>query len=267
MLISMLAGAAAHACSCAVVVAPTVIPGSGATVPANLPAVWVGAGEETTDWLLLDARGRPLPARLRAPSGPPPSAHLRWRELVPLEPLRPGRTYRIRPVRPDGDAWETTFHTSDPAPLPRSLGTVVVGPLVEGTLTVKTLLSCSGTLDALQRTVVVQHTAQAAPWRELFVYRTLVDEQPWSPRTSLCVPPVAGGSWTGRGQDRMFATCDWSTALRPEAHTVRFEAHLPGQEPIQTSNAAVPFRCDEPHWPDLTEDGVQPPPVLSNPGP
>ncbi|HHO49657.1 MAG TPA: hypothetical protein ENK18_02015 [Deltaproteobacteria bacterium] len=267
MLISMLASAVAHACSCAVVVTPTVLPGHGATVPANLPALWVGAGDNTEGWILMDARGRRLPAELRAPRGPTPSAHLEWHELVPGDPLQPGRTYRIRPVRPDGEAWETTFHTGPPAPLPRTLGTVVVGPLVEGPLQIKTLRSCSGTLDALQRIVVVHHTSEAAPWRELFVYNTLVDEQPWSPRTSLCTQPVTGGSWTGRGQDRVFATCGWSTALRPGAHTVRFEAHLPGQGPIYTDTATVPLHCSEERWPVVTEDRVDLGPVLGNPAP
>ncbi|HRI70147.1 MAG TPA: hypothetical protein PK156_38215, partial [Polyangium sp.] len=99
--------------------------------------------------------------------------------LVPVAPLVPNADYVIRDskVCEDGGLMaETTFHTTDAAPLPTKLGTIKVGSTTEGPIEVATRDgSCSTYVNGVSSSLELELDPEAAPYANAFDYETLVD--------------------------------------------------------------------------------------------
>ena len=97
-------------------------------------------------------------------------------------------------------------------------------------------VSCSGAQRASQVKVEGRLDGDARCWRELLLYRTIVDEKiRWHARASLCSIIVLRRSWDRIGHDRVFVPCERNPGrlyvpqvLRRGRHTLKMQAFLPG---------------------------------------
>lgn len=143
------------------------------------------------------------------------------------------------------------FSVSSAASRPHQLGAIAAGPAHRETIDVSSAGgSCSEPLQAAVVDVELELHASAKPWRDLLVYRTVVDDQPWEPRSDLASNAAPGTSWVGRGRDRLYAACAevGSTigrkGLSEGSHAVRFEATLPGSDTVYKSDTVeVELSC------------------------
>lgn len=196
--------------------------------------------------------------------------------VKPAQPLKPGTDYRLLGADfcdgtglADQTAEAREFRVAPAAALPVELGVLRLGTATRGELWVKTVSgSCSETISAASVLVSVDLAPGALPWRDLFVFRTLVDGQPWHAQGSIKQQLVAGGSWQGRGVDLLFARCatpdpGTDSGLEEGRHAVRIVAELPGLGvSLNTAEASFELRCSpgaEP--PDAGSPGPEPRPV------
>jgi MYXO-CTERM domain-containing protein len=210
------------------------------------PRQGYGAGVEVAeeDVLLQTTNGIEVPVTLE-PYGTGRTTYL----IVPTMPLAAGTNYQLHvPSTCSELGFETLSYALEAkaeAPLPTELGTLMVEGSRLGPLMVSSGGSCSVTIDAAQVDVQVVLSAEAEPWANAFLYRTIVDGRPWSPTASLVSNVPLGYSWEGHGRDRLYASCGGEAALSEGRHEVIIEATLPGRtEVLRTPPLMIELSCD-----------------------
>jgi hypothetical protein len=227
-------------------------PADGATVPASLPAIYwdpsFGSGASSPDpSKVVLTRASAPGVELPFTATPHPGGFL----LVPAQPLMPGEQYVLvdqstcgsAPIGPSG-----TFLVASAAPLPASLGTLVESVNRVGPLQVAAGGACTTEVDAHQIGIELQLSAEAAAWRDVLHFETLVDGRAWrASRTPDSPPP--GESWRGRGVDLVYRVCAPGDDVAAEgltegAHEVVMRATLPGTATVvQSSALTVHIQC------------------------
>lgn len=141
-----------------------------------------------------------------------------------------------------------TFQVASAAPLPASLGVLVESVNRVGPLQVAAGGPCTTEVDAHQIGIELQLSAEAAAWRDVLHFETLVDGRAWrASRTPDSPPP--GESWRGRGVDLVYRICaskDGSVddGLPEGTHEVVMRATLPGTATVvQSSAVTVQIDC------------------------
>lgn len=190
--------------------------------------------------------------------------------ITPAEPLLPNADYVMRAAQfCYGEApleWPTQaiVHTTEAAALPTTLGTVKTYAAPEGPLNVATANgTCSIDLIAVSRRVEIALSEEAAPWKNVLVYETLVDGQTWRPSGSMIDIAPLGGSWKGRGQDLVFTACGGGAdeaafeVLAEGMHTVQMRATIPGTSvALETELVEFELACPQstPGEPELVSN-------------
>ena len=242
-------------------------PGSGATVPANLPALrwrpmtgFVSSPPDPSKVIL---------ARATAPSTPLPFTATQLQDgtyqLVPSQALTPGTSYVLTDQSTCGGMAigpSVTFQAAGAAPLPASLGALAESSNLIGPLQVATAGgSCSSEVLAHQIGIALQLGSEASAWRDALAFETLVDGAVWgaSPSATSVTPP--GASWRGRGVDLLYLLCKRddeyvSKGLAAGPHEVVMRATLPGSGAVvQSSSLTVHLDCAGDGLPDMDGTG------------
>lgn len=258
------APAPASACS-PVECGPGVLLPQGGSIPQNAPGMFwqpfsgrIGDPEAQVHlYRVTDAGEQELPTTItrvpRAFAGTGRHAFV----IRPVDGWVRGDRYRAEALQ--DCAWAarrngpltTTFEVTRRARYPRSLGRLAVTSHRGGLLVRTWRGSCSETVGAVWNDIAVELSPDAAPWRELLLFRTTVDGSPWRPTNSLGLGlPPPGQSWVGRGQDRVFSQCH---AEEPNVadrgvplgeHRLRMVATLPGTEvDVETQSVGAPLVC------------------------
>ncbi|MCK6515526.1 hypothetical protein L6R46_10790 [Myxococcota bacterium] len=246
-----LAPGEARACSprpCHLAVA---VPGDGASVPANLSAVaLLRSGCAPFD----EPRGLTVEGGAAVPVVEEASAAYPGVLLVRPEAgaLSPGSRVSLGGAGDQRGPRALHLNLTALAPLPVALGALSVEPNERGPVVVATDSgACSEALDAASAKVNLSFDPSAEPWRDAFIFETLVDGQPWRPSASLPDPAPFGGSWVGRGVDLLYAACgpDQHALMGLElgAHTVELVATLPGVPDLswRAGPVDVELRCGD----------------------
>ncbi|MCB9764221.1 MAG: hypothetical protein H6739_30900 [Alphaproteobacteria bacterium] len=231
-----------------------VVPGEGATVPANLPALlWSprrgSSGPDGEPTLTAEA-GAALPLTLERADG---LLVLRAEGLAPggytlNTPAHCPHVYGER----DRDHTLRRFTVGPAAPLPDALGSLRATPGFQPVLEVSTGGgSCSLEVPAATIEVVLEPDPSAMPWMEALLFTTLVDGEPWFSAHDLNAEYAPGASWTGRGRDLLFTACgeqgQWADgSLPPGAHEVQLQARLAGHDAAwSTPKRRFELRCPD----------------------
>jgi hypothetical protein len=237
-------------------------PGSGATVPANLPAIYWRplSGYDTSP---ADP-SKVVLARAASPSTPLPFTATQLPDgdyvLVPDQPLTPGTAYVLTDqttcagmaIGPN-----VTFQVADAAPPPASLGALAETANLVGPLQLQGGASCSFEVDAHQIGIGLLPGFEATAWRDVLHFETLVDGRVWDTSRSVisAVPP--GASWRGRGVDLLYRVCRTDEVGAPEGlaagpHEVEMRATLPGSGVVvRSSSLSVHLECAGDGLPDM----------------
>ncbi len=180
--------------------------------------------------------------------------------IKPVEALAPHTTYRL--VGGDfcdgtGLADETAstreLRTAEAAAIPTTLGTLSVSQPTMGDLSVSTPSgSCGDKISAVQLSVSLDLAPEAEPWKDAFLFRTLVDGEVWGPQHSIKEQLPPGASWTDRGTDRLFHRCAaldpmTDSGLTAGRHRVRMVGELPGLDvSVSTPEVEIELECFDP---------------------
>ena len=243
------------------------VPGDGARVPANLPAVTWHAMRDNHDSEAPD----PALVELREVSGdaiPLAPTELEYGDYrLDLDaPLEPGTSYRLTDDTVCGDGFEegprVTLEATAEAPYPEALGRIeVVREDVDDNLLIGTASgSCTtGTVSAVAR-VELEPSAEAEPWVDALHFETIVDGELWTATSAITATHPPGESWIGRGRDLLYHVCRAKTSAEPfpgldeGRHEVVFRATLPGTDvSLETQPVPVDLDCGggiEPPTPD-----------------
>jgi MYXO-CTERM domain-containing protein len=230
------------------------VPGDNTTVPENAPGLYWRpsivdnrSADPSMVSLVREGDTTPIPVT-------PIAQGTDW-VLVPQVPLVAGTRYVLAESREcNGTAGaRATFTVGPSAPLPTTLGTLELlghGNFME--LEVGAGGSCSTTIGAMAVQVSLTAAPDIAPWKDLLVYETLVDGQPWFTEPSINVRTPPGGSWYGRGIDLLYRICEPDpSAARPGltagGHEAAFRATLPGSSiTLATPAQAFELMCASP---------------------
>jgi uncharacterized protein (TIGR03382 family) len=217
-------------------------PADGATVPANLPAIYwrpvganVGPAANDPTRVVLAAATDPTTPLAFTSTVQPDGDYL----IVPTAPLVAGVTYTLTDHNIcDGDQTSgptTSFFVAPEAALPATLGTLADTDHLRYSFMVGTASgSCSAIVDGDRSTIALALSADALPWQDVLHYQTFVDGTLWSAQTSINDNTAPGSSWAGRGVDKIYDVCmsaDSSvldTGLQPGIHDVKITATVPG---------------------------------------
>jgi len=265
----------AHACSPGGCRIGVLVP-SGGDVPASLPAVLWSPEQDffTSEPSPIDPTQIEL-VQLTANGEVPVQATAAVREdglylITPAAPLLPDADYELRAGQfcsmAPPEPWPTTatLHTTSAAPLPMTLGKLSVYAVKQGSLNVATTGGgCIATVTAASERIELGLAADAAPWKNVLMYQTLVDGLPWQGSTGLSDFSL-GESWQGRGKDLVYTPCDNSGdefgigGVAPGKHSVKMRATLPGTDvALETEEVSFELTCAPPEPP--------PPEVLVDP--
>lgn len=277
-----------HARACAGPACPGggLVPGDGATLPANAPGlVWMPSRPGSFDIGQLtrtDAgagdgadAGPPAPFELTVRGDAGASIPLDVRPLgfntvtlVPRAPLAAGLTYTFHDAQacvPDegGLADRFTFSATTASELPTGLGELSAGAVTTGPLWVAASAECTRAVNSVQAEVSLALSDSASPWRDAFLYSTYVDGRIWGPSMNVAVMPKFGGSWRGRGKDLVYAPCepdrDEDRGLSEGTHTVEMRAVLAGMDSVELRSNRVTVTLLCPSKPDgSAPDGAAP---------
>ena len=226
------------------------LPGSG-QVPANVVAIkwwpyyksWLAPIVDESNVTILQVSGsEELPVPFTIEDNDDRTYLLRLDE-----DLVPGSEYILRcdDQYREEEPIETRFTAYAPAALPSEIGTLQVSdPRIE-VITVATISgSCDTDITAAVVDIELQHADSAIPWINVLDYETLVDGERWAASASLAGSPdwAPGGSWMGRGGDRIYVLCaaDDSGAqpgVEEGDHTVQMEATMPGRDEVLRTNS------------------------------
>ena len=168
--------------------------------------------------------------------------------IAPGEGLTPGATYRVT------DSLATMLRgkrverrmivTIDSEILSADTAfTLDIGPANLKTITLASSPSCSTWQEASEAWITSRLPPSARAWRDQLLYRTIVDGDPWQPRSSVCSRVEPGRSWDDVGTDRVFTSCrthdnrrhDETPAPTQSRRTVVMEAYLPGTDIVLTT--------------------------------
>jgi uncharacterized protein (TIGR03382 family) len=227
------------------------VPADGATVPANLPAIYWRPrrdnDEPSTALVTLTTAADPSTALAFTVTRLPNSIdHL----IVPTAPLVPGTQYVItdgnRCLADPGESGpRATFTVGPMAPLPTTLGALSVTTVPEFSTSVSTISgSCWTDVTAAGARVEVDFDAvpELAPWRDVLHVRTFVDGAVYAPRASILSDVPPGESWEGRAVDLVVTVCSSADPTVPPSpnlgvgqHEVEMRATLPGSTVAITS--------------------------------
>lgn len=239
---------------------------AGGEVPANLPALtWtyglgtqVASADELPDptvvEVLPNGTERPLPITIER-DGP---LMIRFGQ-----PLVPGATYRVEIVhacsrRLDPDApldVHTTVLTAGPeAPLPDSLGAIVVSDAVHGQRTPWTSSgTCIHEADVVTRTLHLEVSDEARPWVRALSFAwsspTGLGDVDWY--QDLTVERAPEDTWQGLIEIDPYHICATDDPGQEDpmpagTHTVTLDATIPGSaHDIPAASATFDLRCDD----------------------
>jgi hypothetical protein len=213
------------------------------TVPANTQALAVHAPSPVEASMEEVSAGVLMPLDVA----------LAGNQLLLSRTLTPGSTYQIRLQNQcDGAVWHAKFVASEPAAFPRDLGTLVAVQPQKGALTLAHRGgSCARPIRTIYVDVAVALSDGALPWSDALRFETWVDGKPWAPRAALSDREPMGGSWLGRGRDRLYASCSKDAlfvepGLSAGEHSVQLRATLPGlSEALATPVLRVTLSCPE----------------------
>ncbi len=167
-----------------------------------------------------------------------------------------GASYRLEAPQTCIAGSSRTLHASFTvtanAPPPRTLGTMRAD-FGRGALTVATASgSCATSVEAAWADVTLAPSPEAAPFRDVLLYETLVDGTPFHASASLGTIAPPGSSWVGRGIDRIFTRCHTDNpaafvGLTAGTHRVSMRARLPGDSVvIESGPVTVELSCTAP---------------------
>lgn len=242
--------------ACSGCIPAQLVPGDGATVPANLPAItW----RPSSSGALTDPAALTL-TRDDAPDSPLALTATRNDDgtysLVADPPLVAGHTYTMRdasacePFTGTGDSGEWSFTVVAEAPLPTSLGAISAGARERKLADLATSDgSCQRSLDIAQVAIDIAYAPEALPWKDVLFFRTFVDGQWWLPYEHALMPPPPGGNWRGRGDDWIFTVCedDVEPIISEGPHEVEIRATLRGTSMVlSTGTINVSLACEGP---------------------
>ncbi|HVK72913.1 MAG TPA: hypothetical protein VM734_06315 [Kofleriaceae bacterium] len=251
VVVAALASRPADACSPPVCSPGFFVPDDGAVVPANLPGLYwrpsVQGGAEPSLVTLApdDQPAAPIALTATALAG---GDYL----LVPEAALVPGVRYTITDANacpPSGAERVARFTAGPVAPLPTQLGTLTATAEPDESISIPHGAACSVNVVSATASIELSLGADAAPWRDVLHYQTLVDARIWRPRDSVISYVAPGASWRGRARDLLYTTCvqdpDHSAgSLEPGAHEVEMTATLPGTTIALTSDTVgVTLSC------------------------
>ena len=239
------------------------VPGDGATVPANLPAMaWLPTDGPLSPGATLTLRtvdkNIPLTMENHRINGAA-IVLARFEGVTPSTSIQASAPETCR-FGPKGTPATITVGPS--APLPKSLGHLNIvsdhiGPLTVGT----SMGSCSTVINARQALIQLVPSIEATPWVDAMVFNTLVDGKPYIKTESIGERAPFGASWVGRGKERVYVDCDSDRGafqgIAPGPHTVVIQARIPGVEGVLSSDPlTVDLRCDDPQQPTSTSKSV-----------
>lgn len=139
------------------------------------------------------------------------------------------------------------FDVAAEADLPDNLSGVTAYEPHNATILVGSDPSCDAPVDACVLDVKAS-LGSAEPWRDALIFHTWVNGERWQPRSHYWLPMPTGGSWLGRGNDRLFRAAPGSFTDDPGLAaidaTVLITAELPGTEAsLQAAPIAVRLEC------------------------
>jgi MYXO-CTERM domain-containing protein len=230
-------------------------------VPANVPAFrWLGWSDELSASLYrVGDDGVEVEVETK----------IEEQDIYPVEPLDEGARYRLEASVPCAGETVTTdirFHAGADGDLTERdpLEPLALGRLWAETPRYDTVpVAADATCYELHEAAVVDVSVEiaggpATDWWDLLHFETLVDGEPWAPSGTLSRSDVGdpgtgwvpGGSWYGRGVDRLYVRCDGSSGTELEEglaegpHTVQMRATLPGTEFVfETDEITVELYC------------------------
>ena len=168
-LVGLLVPATGYPCSPQYCEAARMVPGFGATVPANLPAIWFQPKYDIRD-IEIPAD---LPIRMVDDRGQPvafTSVELQGDRSFLLRPvgLEPGRQYTVTAsVACEGalsDVTAMTFSTAEAVPFPTALGEVTYLGNFEGTYPLPHPTACTMLVESLEARFELRLHESAEPW-------------------------------------------------------------------------------------------------------
>lgn len=243
-----------RACSPARCSSGAFVPGDGATIPANAPALawWPphnpGEGPSVLERLRLlrvDAESQPVGFELEARGD-----GLYW--IKPAQALVAGARYRLE-TSGECATVPSEFDVGEERALPEQLGTARLEPeRYDPGLSVATSSgSCVTPVPSAVIDARVELSADAEPWAALLLHTVRVDDAAWSPVLDAPTPtPGAQSSGT-----TLYSECPgdldegrYHQALSAGDHVLVFDAELPGREQrLSTARAAFHIDCDDVH--------------------
>ncbi len=228
------------------------------TVPSNVAAlVWTPRRRFAADpgvvltasVALVASDGERVPVRFLSPLG------YGW-AIAPETPLREGIAYELDNPNFCGSESLPSLGlvTVGPsAPLPAALGTLAVGTATVSPIELAAGAPCVSRTRSAHAAIQLQLAADALPWRDVLVFETWVDGQPWRPQRYANRVIGTGESWEGRGRDLVYGACpsmffvDQPGLALHQDHTVVMRASLPGTAVVlETPPVTVRLSCGEP---------------------
>lgn len=170
--------------------------------------------------------------------------------IRPSTPLVPGTTLSLEVTGPCPPPEETSklvgsWTITAPIPMPSALGTLTV---VTGSSPTAGQIGggagCDESFPAAYADISLEVDTSAEPWTDAMVFETLVNGEVYRPYVSLVTWRQAdrgegfGGSWRGRGVDRVFYSCD---DLAPRVISMR--GILPDGTVLETPGVEVALEC------------------------
>ncbi|MBP9085389.1 MAG: hypothetical protein KBG15_04685 [Kofleriaceae bacterium] len=207
----------AEACSCAMADALGFVAASG-ELPANAKGVvWIGRSKPSAKAIKvfrLVANGKvSVPFKIDAlglwdKTDPEFSLFL----IRPTRAMKPGQHYRFVSKEHSGsrDAPQTLEYAVSDQPLTEAMDTVELSatPVQAGTERVSDISGrCSNSVAAVASNISVVLPKAWAPFSEQLLYRTIVNDKPWHPKSSLCRTVMPGRSQQRTATDRIFRRC------------------------------------------------------------
>jgi hypothetical protein len=259
----------ADACSPAFCRIQSVLPHTGATVPASLHTIaWMPGGFTSTTGAALTAlyelpSRRSIPLQLEGFGGG-------WSEAFTYritEPLLEGVEYELAGGACPGTDLSTTgeetstFRTGPAAALPSTLGTLSIVQTAVGQIDLQAGGMCTQRVIVAYVDLELTHSAEAEPWKDALEYQTTVDGSIYRPLSTIGRAPVWGESWAGRGKERIAVSCEGPREglVLEGTHVVRISARTPGEGRFVESDAiTVELRCPD----ALPDAGTSPLPPL-----
>lgn len=209
---------AAQACSCAMPDALGFVAVSG-ELPANAKGVvWIGRAKPSAKAIKvfrIGAKGKAaaVPFKIDAlglwdKADPEYSLFL----IRPVKAMKPGERYRFVAKEHGGsdDVPQTHEYTVSDQPVTEASEAVELSatPVQSGTERVSDVSGmCSNSVAAVASNIRVILPQTWVPFREQLMYRTIVNDTPWHPKSSLCRTLMPGRSQQPTATDRVFRRC------------------------------------------------------------